>query len=124
MNLPRLNNLTDLANLLRGLDNGPDAELGFDMKCTFKYRKLTKHECGSACCVDGWVEACNGPRKRGWSIISLGVSEDDANEICFPGAIISGLAYDATPQQAARVIEILRDEGVVDWPRAMAEVPA
>lgn len=122
MNLPRLNNLTDLANLLRGLDNGPDAELGFDMHHLYDYRHCTEHECGSACCLNGWVEACNGKPVSGWAINGLGVNESQNDQLCIPREDTG--AYSATPQQAARVIEILRDEGVVDWPRAMAEVPA
>jgi hypothetical protein len=48
---------------------------------------------------------------------------DEVSELCYPEKGID-YAYDATPQQAARAVEILRDTGKCDWDRAMKEVAA
>jgi hypothetical protein len=127
MNLPHLNNLTDLAELLRSLDDTPDRTLGFDMEYEYFHRKLSKHACGSACCIGGWVQACN-PETRDLDIEEAVMSLVDynsaigikqANKLCFP--LVDADAWTATAKQAARAVEILRDTGKCDWERAMAE---
>jgi hypothetical protein len=121
----RLENLTDLANLLRNIDNSEDSELGFDMSVTYIDKEHSSHMCGSACCISGWVQYCN-PETRGRSlteaVLSIspeGTSFDEAYDLCFPRADES---WKATPQQAARAVEILRDTGKCDWKRALEEV--
>lgn len=124
MKLPRLNNLTDLANLLRSIDNSPESELGFDMRWTLKATRFSKHPCGSACCIGGWVQACNkelsGKRLQD-SIKMLQPSLDwyECFKLCFPNEYEE--AWAATPEQAARAVEILRDTGKCDWKTAMME---
>ena len=131
----RLNNLTDLANLLRGLSNDEPADgIGFDMCYSYLDKEDTSLECGTACCISGWVQHCN-PELRGLdltrtvaTLLPEALEDDDAfwdelHELCFPENNNS-YAWEATPQQAARVVEILRDTGKCDWDRAMQEVTA
>jgi hypothetical protein len=122
----RLENLTDLANLLRSIDNSEDSELGFDMNVTYNDKEYSSHMCGSACCIGSWVQYCN-PETQGdgnlaqavLSISPKGTSSDEVYELCYPS---TDEAWKATPQQAARAVEILRDTGKCDWKRALEEV--
>jgi hypothetical protein len=52
----------------------------------------------------------------------LGKTWYEIDDLCYPQQY--GEAWDATPQQAARAVEILRDTGKCDWDRAMREVTA
>jgi len=129
----RLNNLTDLANLLRSLDNDILTDgVGFDMRFSYDDKEDTALECGSACCIGGWVQHCN-PELRGQGLTATvatllpepicSETWHEIAELCFPNDNNSD-AWDATPQQAARAVEILRDTGKCDWDRAMREVTA
>lgn len=134
----RLNNLTDLADLLRGLSNDKLTDgIGFDMRCSYSDKEQTSLECGTACCIGGWVQHCNPELARiGWlglidavaTLLPEVLGDDNSfwgelHELCFPENNNS-YAWGATPQQAARVVEILRDTGKCDWDRAMQEVTA
>jgi hypothetical protein len=125
MNLPRLTDLTDLAEFLKTLpaNDDPDAEIGFDMEQSLP--PGSDHPCGSACCIGGWIWLCN-PETSDLAleeaVMTLGpVSEKQAVELCWPSRVYNP-AWEATPQQAARAVEILRDTGCTDWKRAMEEV--
>lgn len=48
----------------------------------------------------------------------VGVDAEIANDATFPIGE-ENPAWKATPTQAIKMLEILRDEGVVDWDRAM-----
>lgn len=128
----RLNNLTDLANLLRSLNNDEPADgMGFDMKQSYMDREYTRLECGSACCIGGWVQHCNPETEHlglECAVATLLPHEarlrretwDELEELCYPERC--EYAWETTPQQAARAVEILRDTGKCDWDRAMREV--
>ena len=121
----RLNNLTELADLLRGLSNNELTDgMGFDMR----------HECGTTCCIGGWVHHINpetehlGLVRAVATLLPFTVETFDKtwyelDELCYP-ARGNAYAWEATPQQAARAVEILRDTGKCDWGRAMQEVTA
>lgn len=120
----RLNGLKDLAERLRGLDNSKsNLELGFDMRLDHHDRTATKHECGSACCIAGWVKHLNNETVEMTvtgavsTIAPTSIKEIELFSLCFP----RGNAWNATPQQGARAIEILLETGKCDWERAMAE---
>jgi hypothetical protein len=124
----KLKNLTDLAKKLKSLKNTPSSKLGFDMGVPYVTRDFSNHPCGSACCIGGWVQHLN-PETREMSleeaVMSIspdGVSYKEAERLCYPDSEVS--AWKATPQQAARAVEILRDTGKCDWDRAMTEVAA
>ena len=132
----RLNNLTDLADLLRSLNNDePTDGMGFDMCYTIESSRFTSLECGSACCIGGWVQHCN-PELRGYGLVvtvSTLLPEPvkfgsetwkEIDELCYPKREKESYVWDATPQQAARAVEILRDTGKCDWDRAITEVAA
>jgi hypothetical protein len=126
----RLNNLTELADFLRGLDNNsPSSKMGFDMDKSYENRKNSSHPCGSACCIGGWVQHRN-PKTRDLeledavkTICPPDMSKSEIYRLCYPGGV-GHQAWKATPQQAARAVEILRDTGKCDWDRAMREVAA
>ena len=127
MELPRLNNLTDLANLLRSIDNSPESDLGFDMNYDHNGRFETEHPCGSACCIGGWVQACNEELKgsrlsQAVKALQPDLAIGECSLLCFPDDYRE--AYKATPDQAARAVEILRDTGRCDWETAMKKTQA
>jgi hypothetical protein len=115
-----LKNLTDLAEKLKSI--GDDASIGFDMCHSYESRHSTNHFCESACCVAGWVQYCN-PNTRTMRLteavqtIAPHVSLNELDLLCFPLELSP--AWKATPKQAARAVEILRDTGKCDWDEAM-----
>lgn len=121
----KLKNLTELADLLRGLDNNsPRRKLGFDMQYSYRDRKASDHFCGSACCIGGWVQYLNKNTRdlelqdAVATICPPDMSRDEIYRLCYPDTAYDD-GYDATPQQAARAVEILLDTGVCDWEEAM-----
>lgn len=125
--MPKLNNLTELAEFLKKFDNSsPRRKLGFDMARTYAARHDAPHPCGSACCIGGWVQYHNKDTRKMivddavMTITPAGIDELEIHRLCFP----TDNGWDATPQQAARAVEILRDTGHCNWERAMEEVPA
>lgn len=121
----KLKNLTELADLLRGLDNNsPRRKLGFDMQYSYRDRKASDHFCGSACCIGGWVQYLNKSTRdlelqdAVATICPPDMSRGEIYRLCYPDTAYDD-GYDATPQQAARAVEILRDTGVCDWEEAM-----
>jgi hypothetical protein len=121
----KLKNLTELADLLRGLDNNsPRRKLGFDMQYSYRDRRASAHFCGSACCIGGWVQYLNKNTRdlelqdAVATICPPDMSKDEIYRLCYPDTAHDA-GYDATPQQAARAVEILRDTGECDWEEAM-----
>lgn len=122
--MKRLNNLTDLAALLRSVDNSPTSKGGFDMVSP-RLGDWTDHPCGTACCIGGWVQTAN-PQDTAGLTLGLAVKSlqpdldyYECDMLCYPPP--GSGAYNATPEQAARAVEILRDTGKCDWVRAMKE---
>lgn len=123
MQLPRLNNLTDLANLLRNIDNSPESDLGFDMSHDHNGRFETEHPCGSACCIGGWIQACNDELRDcnledAVQKLQPDLDLEECYNLCFP-YFEREKAWNATPKQAARAVEILRDTGKCEWEKIM-----
>ena len=121
----KLKNLTDLADLLRGLDNhSRHRKMGFDMQYTYDVRHISPHPCGSACCIGGWVQYRNKDTRdmelehAVRSISPEGIPLSEIYKLCYP-TVAKSPAWSATPQQAARAVEILRDTGKCDWDEAM-----
>ena len=120
-----LKNLTDLAERLKSIDK--DASVGFDMHHGYASRHGSNHPCGSACCIGGWVQLCN-PKTQNMKLaqavqtIAPDMNYWELDSLCYP--MCESDAWRATPQQAARAVEILRDTGKCNWDRAMAEVKA
>jgi hypothetical protein len=121
----KLKNLTELAELLRGLnDHSPHCKMGFDMQYAYGNRDISDHPCGSACCIGGWVQYRNKNTRdldveyAVKSISPEGTSLSEIYNLCYPSGV-DDLAWSATPQQAARAVEILRDTGKCDWDEAM-----
>ena len=126
----KLKNLTELAEFLKKLDNdSPRRKLGFDMTRSYNDRRGSLHPCGSACCIGGWVQYHNkDTRKMDVEGAVLSISPEgtpwvEVDALCYPIGLDDDV-WNATPQQAARAVEILRDTGKCDWERAFEEVPA
>jgi len=51
--------------------------------------------------------------------VAKNITGENARKIVFPDEAIQPNPYMATKEQAIRVLEILRDTGVVDWERVM-----
>jgi hypothetical protein len=121
----KLKNLTELADLLRGLDNNsPRRKLGFDMQYSYRDRNFSDHFCGSACCIGGWVQYLNKNTRdlelqdAVATICPPDMSKYEIYRLCHPDTAYDN-GYVTTPQQAARAVEILRDTGVCNWGEAM-----
>lgn len=119
----KLKNLTDLANVLRDLGKQElHGKMGFDMRHSYENRHTSDHPCGSACCIGGWVQHHN-PNTRSMGLahavqtLAPKLSHWEVERLCYP--TWSSSAWDATPEQAARAVEILRDTGECDWYEAM-----
>ena len=120
----KLKNLTELADLLRGLnDHSPHCKMGFDMQYMYDNRHISNHPCGSACCIGGWVQYKNRNTREleledaVKTICPPNMSKREIYQLCYPPD--GSEAWQATPQQAARAVEILRDTGKCDWEEAM-----
>lgn len=119
----KLKNLTDLANVLRDLGKQElHGKMGFDMRFSYENRRISDHPCGSACCIGGWVQHHN-PNTRSMGLahavqtLAPKLSYWEFERLCYP--TWSSSAWDATPEQAARAVEILRDTGKCNWYKAM-----
>lgn len=138
----KFNTLQEVADFLKTMDNSKDAQTGFDMLCSHP-SQTTRHPCGSACCIGGWINYVNGTHyslahavQQLTTKVDKGVQYEEAHELCFmkrgvadmglPDRIeaIENRMVSVTPQQAARAIEILLETGACDWDRAIAEVPS
>ncbi len=134
--LPRLKNPVDLVNLLYSLPANDDAaaQMGFDMRVTYRQRHRSRHPCGTAMCIGGWVQMCNPNTRQvttafaAYSLFfraSSQVTDDAVIRLCQPPSVFklgvwrSHPAWCATPQQAARAVEYLIATGECDWDRAM-----
>jgi hypothetical protein len=126
--MTKLNDLTDLAEFLKGLKNDdPSIDKGFDMQWGYHNKHFTNHPCGTAMCIGGWVQNFNVETRdmsladAVMTICPEGAKWDEVDELCYP---LGASGWNATPQQAARAVEILRDTGFCDWIRAAHEVPS
>jgi hypothetical protein len=131
--MPRLNSLTELAEFLKKMKNDrPRRKLGFDMQRSYASGDFSNHPCGSAMCIGGWVQNFNKDTRRLHMVDAViticpeRIDWDKVEELCYPDKTNNSEknAYSATPQQAARAIEIPLDTGKCNWDRAMEEVPA
>lgn len=121
----KLKNLTELADLLRGLDNdNPRRKLGFDMEYSYQNRESADiYGFQLPCCIGGWVQYKNRKTREleledaVKTICPPNTSIDEIYQLCYPPD--GSEAWQATPQQAARAVEILRDTGKCDWDEAM-----
>jgi len=112
MKLPnKVNTLTDLAEFLKTLEHDQYKTLqnGFNMR-------------DPDACIGGWLRRIKNVEGFTFKklVLELDPSLDElqAHLLCFPE---HPEAWSATPHQAARAVEILRDTGKCDWERAMKE---
>jgi len=133
--MPSTENISKLIAHLQIAGQDPEhPDLGFNMsahhiRTSEFWTDQSGHNCGTVACICGWANHLIGsqdPTDDAAAAEFLGLSEDNMLELFYPGSIraLNSLVYDATPAQAVRVLEILRDEGIIDWDRAFAEVPS
>ena len=86
--------------------------------------------CGSLCCLAGlaYVKHAERPERLHsdqyfeWAKDWLGLTQAEAKALFTPGEVmVFKVARHYSKSTAVRVLRRLRDEGVVDWPRAMKE---
>ena len=115
--------VTTLAEIADRLDKMPanddaTASAGFDME-EGDVTEDTRHPCGTAACIGGWVKHWNGLQNRLFdnAVSELGIPYKDAVLICSPPNNHPG--WHATGQQAASLLRHYIATGVVDWDLAM-----
>lgn len=97
------------------------------MNWTFEHKNNTKHVCGSACCIGGhavkrlkylgrdvedYTEA-NGNRLEKALAELCEIPEDIAYKLCWPSSCV--IYEKITLEDAIKVLEKCKNEGVVDW---------
>lgn len=127
--IPR-RSIDDLIGVLR--DVNPDM-VGFDMTRTHLHARYSG--CGTACCIGGHAALALGAvmlhiglEDIDWerevrfhdAVQLFGVPETLAMDLCCPPPHSDGWA--ATIPEAIRALELVRDEGIVNWDRAIREV--
>lgn len=78
--------------------------------------------CGTVACIGGWIQTLftDGTREIG-SIEAgklIGIDYDQATSLFYPetdNGDLTDLAWKATPAQAVRVLDHLKETGKVDW---------
>lgn len=117
--LPRLKNLDDLIDLFKILQEQETiAGIGFDMNHEYDYRESSNKECGSACCIGGWVQACNPETQKNTITEALhtlvpDVSFSEVQKVCWPDNM--SVYHQAKTEHAIQVLEALRDTGKCIW---------
>jgi hypothetical protein len=85
--------------------------------CSFS---MSVWRCGTTACIGGWVETLHGePHKLFHGSVGvakvLGISYEQAEALCYPGALCIGLYEDITPAEAADTLRRLAATGKVEW---------
>jgi hypothetical protein len=111
--------LEELAVILDGMDNkDPNLDLGFDMGFGSPCDETTV-ECGSACCIGGWINSINKTdmslEAAVMSISSL--SFDAALNLCYDSNAVDS---DPTPQQGAKAIRNAIEFGDAKWEKVLS----
>lgn len=132
--------IDDLIEVIRKAEK---SEAGFNMVYSHHTLDLSStnsrpdHPCGTTCCIGGHAALALAPSWREADVISVtaavetfGVPRHLSVDLCYPDededrADDPKSPWNALPHHAIRALEIIRDEGVVDWKRAMeAELDA
>lgn len=76
------------------------------------------HDCGTAFCIMGWWRLAHTITDSG-SLVAfqkwLGIDDyDQVHDLVYPDSECDA-AWSATPEQAVKIIEHLRDTGKTDW---------
>ena len=99
--------MLEIAELLDTMPHrGPALEVGFDMEEPWLFRATTKHPCGTAMCIGGWVQKLV-PETREMRLsdavmhVATGMSGRCAHLLCYEGI---ALFPTTTPQHGAQAI--------------------
>lgn len=102
----------------------------FDMDVWFKGRDiedLREHKCGTAACIGGWAAALFFPALSPYHVgtqeiaIELDIPYSRARALFYPPLPDRNgepCPYNATAEQAVRVMDHLAETGEVDWSKA------
>jgi hypothetical protein len=109
-----ITNLEELAVILDGLDNeDPTLDLGFDMGfCSPTDETLV--ECGSACCIGGWINSINKTdMELSDAVLSISnLKQSAALDLCYNNIAVN---FEPTPQQGAEAIRNAIKFGDANW---------
>ena len=102
------NVLLEIAEMFDAMPHeDPSLEIGFDMRRDWGGRYISKHPCGLAMCIGGWVQKIV-PETQAFSFVDDAVisvapnmSKECATDLCYNGDAIK---VQTTPQQAAQAI--------------------
>ena len=98
---------------------------GFNMQGAYFIQRDGQHNCGTAACIIGWVEMLFKDTSFFAAEDKLGLSGVQYHSLTHPSIYREcKFSYDINPEKftlpaAIRVLQILRDEGIVDWNRAI-----
>lgn len=131
MNKERINELADRIDAVK-----PGDEIGFNMDnfistpwrddegTLITPKDFSGAECGTACCIAGWIALGHEEERREkmqtfteFGSKHLGIGWEIGYALFHPD---EDAAWNATPQQAAKVLRILAATGRVDWETALA----
>ncbi len=107
-------------NIRKTIDHIRNSGVQFDMNVW--WRGLVENECDTVCCIGGHAAiACydqlppNAPICGNSGMIALGLSREQAEELFTPDSDLPCDPYNASAEDAIRVLEYLLDTGEVDW---------
>jgi hypothetical protein len=112
--------LRKIADMLHGMQHeDPAADVGFDMSCELLDSEFSKHPCGTACCIGGWVQHLN-PHLRDVDMVKAVqdvsmLSRAAAYELCW-----GRTSRTITPQQGAHAIRNAITYGDPGWAEVLA----
>ena len=117
-------NLTDLAEFLKTLEYDPFLTRRTFFQYKTKGNKFNMRE--AEYCIGGWAKRLQKDTSS-FTIVEAvkklapTVLWEEIDKLCFRPHSDKFDGWDATPHQAARAVELLRDTGKCDWERAMKE---
>ena len=130
--MPNKDNINAVIAAIKQAGNNPKHPgVGFSMEYHYyspaRPADRSDFQCSTVACIAGWTNLASGHRNPGdeqHAMDFLGIAYDTAQALFYPGWVgeVSDVdAYTATPAQAVRVLELLRDTGKADWVSAMKD---
>lgn len=118
MNIERLTQVRDW--LAAG---GDEETVSFDMEAYIIHKKEEDGwpSCATTCCIGGYIELKWGKVGEIRPEYLVGLTTKQWYSLCFPSSNLSdgSSPYDATAEQAAKVVDHLIKTGEVDWEKAL-----
>lgn len=122
--MKKIENINDLIELMQELSEKERIDgIGFDMAWPYP-----NDECGSVCCIGGWINYVNNTTAadivESFQYVAK-VSNETAHSVCYPryadGTSIEEAYNNATASDAVKVLTALRDTDKVIWDELFSE---